>query len=198
MGAIAALRKAMELMPDAPQVASRLIELEEHAKAEARVAEETAAATEQAAAERTVAAEEQAAAAAAEEQAAAVQRALALREKGNAAMAASDFPRANACYTEALALGNALPGDERAKVLGNRAALHMACAEPRLALADAEAALALLPSSAKAHYRVGAAREACGDIGGACAAMKRAAALMPDSQDVAQRLRALEAQLQVH
>ena len=182
-GAIAALRKAAELMPGAPQVASRLAELEEQAEAEARVAKEAAAAaSEQAAA---------AAAAAAEEQAAAARRAAALRGKGNAAMAASDFPRAKACYTEALALGSALAPDERAKVLGNRAALHMACSEPRRALADAEAALALLPSSGKAHYRVGAAREACGDIGGAVASMQRAAALMPDAAEVTQRLRAL-------
>ena len=170
-------------MPGAPQVASRLAELEEQAEAEARVAKEAAAAaSEQAAA---------AAAAAAEEQAAAARRAAARRGKGNAAMAASDFPRAKACYTEALALGSALAPDERAKVLGNRAALHMACSEPRRALADAEAALALLPSSGKAHYRVGAAREACGDIGGAVASMQRAAALMPDAAEVTQRLRAL-------
>ena len=183
-GAIAALRKAAELMPGAPQVASRLAELEEQAEAEARVAKEAAAAaSEQAAA---------AAAAAAEEQAAAAKRAAALREKGNAAMAASDFPRAKACYTEALALGSALAPDERAKVLGNRAALHMACSEPRRALSDAEAALALLQGpSGKAHYRVGAAREACGDIGGAVASMQRAAALMPDAAEVTQRLRAL-------
>lgn len=78
-------------------------------------------------------------------------------------------------------------------MLGNRAALHMACSEPQLALADAEAALALLPSSGKAHYRVGAAREACGDTDGAIVAMQRAAALMPEAAEVAQRLRALGA-----
>ena len=76
-------------------------------------------------------------------------------------------------------------------MLGNRAALHMACSQPRLALADAEAALALLPSSGKAHYRVAVAREACGDTIGAVAAMERAAALMPEAAEVAQRLRAM-------
>ena len=168
-------------MPDAPQVASRLAALEDQAEAEARATKESAVSM------------VQAVSSAAEEQAATAKKAAALREKGNAAMAASDYPRAKACYTEALDLGSALAADERAKVLGNRAALHMACSEPRLALADAEAALALLPSSGKAQYRVGAAREACGDIDGAVAAMRRAAALMPDAAQVAQRLRDLEA-----
>ena len=108
-------------------------------------------------------------------------------------MAASDHSRAKACYTAALALGNELADEERAKVLGNRAALHMVCSEPRLALADAEAALALLPSCGKAHYRVGAALEACGDNDGAIAAMQRAVALLPDAAGVAEHLRALRA-----
>ena len=51
----------------------------------------------------------------------------------------------------------------------------------------------MVPMSGKAHYRVGAAREACGDVEGALAAMRQAAALLPDAAQVAERVRALEA-----
>jgi hypothetical protein len=77
-----------------------------------------------------------------------------LRERGNAAMGRGDLPAARSYYAEALALGDAVPAEERAKTLGNRSALHMAADEPHAAYADAVAAAALLPSVGKAHYRV--------------------------------------------
>ena len=116
-----------------------------------------------------------------------------LRERGNAAMARADLPTARACYTEALAFADALTPEDRAKIHGNRSALYMSTDEPRLALADAEAAALLIPKSLKAHYRVGAAREACGDLDGAVAALRKAAALAPDSADMISRLEAAEA-----
>jgi hypothetical protein len=77
-----------------------------------------------------------------------------LRERGNAAMGRGDLPAARSYYAEALALGDAVPAEERAKTLGNRSALHMAADEPHAAYTDAVAAAALLPSVGKAHYRV--------------------------------------------
>jgi small glutamine-rich tetratricopeptide repeat-containing protein alpha len=85
-----------------------------------------------------------------------------LKSKGNAAMAAKDYPQAIDFYTQALALH---PGN--AVFLSNRAAAHSAARDHESAKADAEAAVVVDPKYTKAWSRLGLARFALGDPKGA-------------------------------
>lgn len=86
----------------------------------------------------------------------------ALKSKGNAAMAAKDYPSAIDLYTQALALN-----PNNAVFLSNRAAAHSAAKDHASARTDAEAAVALDPAYTKAWSRLGLARFALGDAKGA-------------------------------
>ena len=120
-----------------------------------------------------------------------------LRERGNQAMQRGELSAALALYIEALEVPE-MPPEERVKILGNRAALHMAESRAKLALADAEEAAELgypgitSAASGKAHYRLGCAREASGDAAGAVAALRKAVELMPGAGEVEAKLRAVE------
>ena len=85
-----------------------------------------------------------------------------LKSKGNAAMAAKDYPLAISLYTSALAI---LP--RNAIFLSNRAAAHSAAKDHSSARTDAETAVAIDPTYTKAWSRLGLARFALGDAKGA-------------------------------
>lgn len=85
-----------------------------------------------------------------------------LKSKGNAAMAAKDYPGAIDLYTQALALH-----PNNAIYLSNRAAAHSAAKDHASAKTDAEAAVALDPKYTKGWSRLGLARFALGDARGA-------------------------------
>ncbi|KAK0383004.1 hypothetical protein NLU13_8920 [Sarocladium strictum] len=86
----------------------------------------------------------------------------ALKSKGNAAMAAKDYPLAIQLYTSALQLT-----PRNAIYLSNRAAAHSAAKDHTSARTDAETAVAIDPSYTKAWSRLGLARFALGDAKGA-------------------------------
>jgi small glutamine-rich tetratricopeptide repeat-containing protein alpha len=92
----------------------------------------------------------------------------ALKSKGNASMAAKNYPEAIDFYTKALALD---PGN--AVFLSNRAAAHSATRDHESARADAEAAVAVDPKYTKGWSRLGLARFALGDAKGSMEAYKK-------------------------
>lgn len=95
-------------------------------------------------------------------------QAEALKSKGNAAMAAKDYPQAISLYTQALDIdpGNAI-------FLSNRAAAYSAAKDHESARSDAEAAVALDPKYTKAWSRLGLARFALGDAKGSMEAYQK-------------------------
>ncbi|KAL2120295.1 hypothetical protein VTJ04DRAFT_4321 [Mycothermus thermophilus] len=95
-------------------------------------------------------------------------QAEALKSKGNAAMAAKDYPTAIDYYTQALAIHPTNP-----IYLSNRAAAHSANRDHEAARADAEAAVAIDPHYTKAWSRLGLARFALGDAKGAMEAYQK-------------------------
>ena len=118
-----------------------------------------------------------------------------LRERGNLAMRNDDKAAARSFYTEALEVPGVRP-DERAKLLGNRAACLLALRRPDLALADAEEAVELMPEWGKAVYRLGCLQDDNGDADAAAASLRRACELLPGAADVGARLRQVEARQQ--
>ena len=113
------------------------------------------------------------------------------RERGNLAMQRGDLTAARSFYSEALDVPR-VPFEERAKLLGNRAACLLALKRPDLAVADAEGAAELMPESGKAHYRLGCLQDEVGDGPGAIASLTRAVELLA-AADVASRLSAVKA-----
>lgn len=80
-----------------------------------------------------------------------------LRERGNTAMRNGDPTAAREFYTQALSVPS-VPSDERAKLLGNRAACLTRLNRIDLALIDAEEACECKPDWGKAFYRLGCLR----------------------------------------
>ena len=117
-----------------------------------------------------------------------------LRERGNVAMRRQDLQAARSFYTEALDIPH-VPPDERAKLLGNRAACYVALSRADLALEDAEEAAELLPDSGKALYRLGCLQDEHADLASAAASLSRAAALLPAAAEIHARLAAVQAKL---
>ena len=212
-GAIEAMRQAVELMPEAAEVRDKLTELEgkrqkpssksandakvegARAKEEANVQAEAAtkAAAEEASAEKAAA--EKAVAKAEAEHKAATDSFVSLKERGNLAMQRRDLTAARSFYSEALEITQ-IVDEERAKLFGNRAACYVALGYHDLAREDAEQAAELLPEWGKAHYRLGCARDACGDVEGAIEAMRQAVELMPEAAEVRDKLTELEGKRQ--
>jgi small glutamine-rich tetratricopeptide repeat-containing protein alpha len=91
-----------------------------------------------------------------------------LKSRGNAAMAAKDYPLAIQLYSSALELR-----PNCAVYLSNRAAAHSASRDHVAARADADAAVAADPAYTKGWSRLGLARFALGDARGAMEAYSR-------------------------
>jgi len=91
-----------------------------------------------------------------------------LKAQGNAAMAKKDYPKAIDLYSKALAL---TPGNPI--FLSNRAAAYSASLQHNQAVVDAQAAVEADPSYSKAWSRLGLARFALGDSGGAVQAYEK-------------------------
>lgn len=91
-----------------------------------------------------------------------------LKAQGNAAMAKKDYPTAIDLYSKALAL---TPGNPI--FLSNRAAAYSASLQHKQAVVDAQAAVEADPSYSKAWSRLGLARFALGDSGGAVQAYEK-------------------------
>ena len=104
----------------------------------------------------------------------------AAKKRGNAAFAAKNSVEAIAAYTEAIRLdgGNGL-------LWGNRSAAHLQAQQPEAALADAEKMAELLPSLAKAHFRLGNAHDGCGERAAAATAYLEALRLEPANDALA-------------
>ena len=104
----------------------------------------------------------------------------AAKKRGNAAFAAKNSVEAIAAYTEAIRLdgGNGL-------LWGNRSAAHLQAQQPEAALADAEKMVDLLPSLAKAHFRLGNAHDGCGERAAAATAYLEALRLEPANDALA-------------
>lgn len=112
--------------------------------------------------------------------AASAARAEALKQQGNAAVAARKLPRAVELFTEALA---ADPTNHT--VYSNRSGVHLDLGDAAAAEADAREAVAHAPQWAKGHFRLGAALEAQGRHDEAARAYGDALALDPGNADLA-------------
>ncbi len=120
-------------------------------------------------------------------QQAAACRAADLRERGNAALRAGDAKAAHQFYTAALGpptLPCVLAPAEHAKILGNRAAALLSARRFDEALADANAAVELCPSTAKNHLRAAAAAAELGLVERARASASKARDLEPGSAEI--------------
>ena len=99
-------------------------------------------------------------------------------ERGSAARRQESSRRSP--HTEAIRLdgGNGL-------LWGNRSAAHLQAQQPEAALADAEKMVDLLPSLAKAHFRLGNAHDGCGERAAAATAYLEALRLEPANDALA-------------
>jgi tetratricopeptide (TPR) repeat protein len=90
----------------------------------------------------------------------------AIRERGNAAFGAKRFEEAVGLYSEALALDSS-----NGLLYGNRAAALLQLKRVSEAVADACEMVRLLPTMAKAHFRLGSALSASGQPADAAKAL---------------------------
>lgn len=108
-----------------------------------------------------------------------------LKTRGNAQLADGDVAGALATYQDALELCNSGTAPELVVALRlNASLLSLKCGDADSALAHAQAAAALAPTSAKAHYRAACAQLQRGDLAQARAEAEFAQRLAPASADV--------------
>eukprot|EP00667_Euglena_gracilis_P005197 EG_transcript_5230 len=115
-----------------------------------------------------------------------------LKEEGNAAFKAGDFPAAVQLYTRAIAQS---PDD--ARLYSNRAAAYLALRENGRALTDAMVTMLLRPTWVKGYYRAGVALQGLGRLEEARQALAKAAALAPADRDIVAALEAVQQSLPV-
>ena len=108
----------------------------------------------------------------------------AIRERGNAAFGAKRFEEAVGLYSEALALDSS-----NGLLYGNRAAALLQLKRVSEAVADACEMVRLLPTMAKAHFRLGSALSASGQPADAAKALVAALKLEPTNEAIAEALR---------
>ena len=105
-----------------------------------------------------------------------------LKQRGNAAFSAKAYDEAIEWYSAAIELDGGVKGEAAAALYSNRSACYLALQACDLALADAQTAVDLRPTWAKAHSRVGAALYGLKELPGALAAYQKALALEPTSE----------------
>ncbi len=116
-----------------------------------------------------------------------------LKAAGNLAFTRGEWARAASLYSQALAI--APPGDDgllEATLLSNRAESALRRGLYKAAFDDAERAIALAPTSEKAHARRAKAARAVGRYEDAQASLRRALELRPDDRAARAQLREVE------
>ena len=109
---------------------------------------------------------------------------LDLKEKGNAAYKAGNFPLALSKYKEAVKFAETR--QEEVTALKNRAAVHLKLENYKAAVSDSSRALDILPGDVKALYRRCRAYESLGEIELAVEDARRARNINPRDRDIAE------------
>ena len=110
--------------------------------------------------------------------------ATSIRLRGNAAFSEKRFEDAIKLYTAAIALD-----PENGSLYGNRSATHLQLGRTQPAVSDARQMVSLMPTTAKAQFRLGSALSAAGNPAEAAEAFSAGLNIDPTSQAIADALR---------